>query len=335
MIESKIMLDNKDMRLIYELNWNCRQTEQSLAHELHISKQVINYRIKQLEKEGIILSYHALIDWRKLGYNAVRIYIKWKNIDPEVENKIYQDIKQDPFFMWTVKFEGEFDIGFYLWVKSVNVFAEKWFTFLAKYKKYILKQEISESVNMIHYSMKPLVQEYTTEEKIVGMGDNIKYDHVDYQILQAMTENAKISIVDLAKRINFTPKAAIYRLKRLQKEGVILGYNALINVNKLGYYFYKIDFYLSSMEEIKEMFKFAKSDKNIVYRMRTIGGPDFEIEAMVKSVGDMKNLINQIRKKFKNIEFYRFHRFEYTIKQVYLPGEKLWNIPAREKHKDF
>jgi len=36
----------------------------------------------------------------------------------------------------------------------------------------------------------------------------------------------------------------------------------------------------------------------------------------------MKKVINEIREKFPDvINSYRFHRFEYTIKQVYLPIE--------------
>ena len=231
-------------------------------------------------------------------------------------------MKEDPFFMWTVKFEGDIDIGFYLWVNSVSEFSEKWFSFLTKYRKYILKQEIYESVTMVHYPMKPLIDKYEVEEKIIGNNEAISYDKTDYEILEIVTENGQTPIVEIAKKINLTPKAALYRLKKLEKNGIILGYNALVDTNKLGYRFYKIDFYLNDISHIKEMFQFARQHKNIVYRMRTIGGPDFEIEAMVKDVTDMKKLINEIRAKFSDfIEFSRFHRFEYTIKQVYLPGE--------------
>ena len=316
------MLKLTDKKLIYELNSNCRQTHTALAKKLKVSKQVISYRISQLEKKEIIKSHHALIDWRKLGYNSIRVYLKWHNINPEIEEQVYQELKKDPLFMWTVKFEGDIDIAFYLWVKSIPEFSKKWFAFISKYKKYIMKYEIYESVNMVHYPMKPLLEKFTTEEKVIGNEDKVDYDQIDYEILRAMTENASMSIVELAKKIKLTPKAAIYRLKKLEKKKIILGYNTLIDTNKLDYKFYKIDFYLNDLSRIKEMFEFAKQHKNIVYRMRTIGGPDFEIEVMVKDVLEMKKVINEIREMFSDtIEHYRFHRFEYTIKQVYLPGE--------------
>jgi len=194
------MADSTDLKLLFELHWDCRQTHTALGKKLRTSKQVIGYRISQLERNGIIKSYHALIDWRKLGYNSIRVYLKWHNITPEIEEQIYHEMKTDPFFMWTVKFEGEADIGFYLWVKSIPEFSEKWFSFLAKYRKYILKQEIYESVNMVHYPMKPLIENYKLGEKIVGDEEIVHYDKTDYEILKAVTENGRIPIVELAKK---------------------------------------------------------------------------------------------------------------------------------------
>ena len=315
------MIDTIDKKLLFELNLNCRKSNTELGKKLRISKQVVNYRINQLEKKEILRSYHALIDWRKLGFNAIRIYIKWQNISPEKEKEIYEVIRRDPFFMWTVKFQGEIDIAFYIWVESIPKFADKWFSFLKKYGEYIAKEEIYESVRMVHYPMKPLSEAKTTSEKIIGDGEKESYDDKDYRILQELTKNARTSIIDILSKIKLTPKAIISRIKKLEKNGIILGYNALINIDKLGYKFYKVDFYLNNLSKIDKMNEFAKLNKSIVYRMRTIGGPDFEIEAMVKNSTELKELIMKIRKAFPDtIKNYRILEFEKTIKQVYLPG---------------
>jgi Lrp/AsnC family transcriptional regulator, leucine-responsive regulatory protein len=317
-------MDNLDRKLLFELNWDCRQSNSKLAKKFRVSKQVIRYRILQLEKTGIIKSYHALINWRKLGYNSIRVYIKWHNINPKKEQEIYDFIRKDPFFMWSVKFQGDIDIAFYLWIKSIPEFYEKWFKFLAKYKKYILKQEIYESVNMVHYPMKPLLDDYVIDEKIIGDGEKIEYDKKDFELLKFLTKDARIPIVDIALKMKMTPKAVLYRLKKLRQNKIIMGFNALIDANKLGYNFYKIDFYLNDLSKIDEMFNFAKQNKNIVYRMRTIGGPDFEIEIMIRNINEMERLIEEIREKFKDkIDTYKINRFEYTLKQICLPGVEI------------
>jgi DNA-binding Lrp family transcriptional regulator len=109
-------------------------------------------------------------------------------------------------------------------------------------------------------------------------------------------------------------------MKKLKEKGIVLGFNALIDTDKLNYNFYKIDFYLNNLSRIDEMFEYSKIHPDIIYRMRTIGGPDFEIEVLVQGPKKLRELIDLIRKKFNEIDYYRVHRFEYTVKQVYLPG---------------
>jgi Lrp/AsnC family transcriptional regulator, leucine-responsive regulatory protein len=318
------MTDLIDRKLLYELNWNARQAHTTLAKKLRVSKQVVSYRMKQLEQKEIIKSYHAVIDWRKLGYNAIRIYLKWQNIDLKKEEEAYEKMRNDPLFMWAIRFEGDIDLGFYVWVKSIPEFAKKWFDFISQYKQYILKYEIYESVDMVHYPWKFLNDKYKADELIIGREQSAEFDDTDYEILKIVTENGRTPVTDIASRIKLTPKAGLYRLKNLERKKIILGYYALLDETKLGYVFYKVDFYLNDMSRLREMNEYAKQHKNVVYRMRTIGGPDFEIEVVVKDVVEMKQIINEIRQKFPHvISNYRFHRFEYSIKQVYLPGETI------------
>ena len=263
-----------------------------------------------------------MIDWRKLGYNAVRIYLKWQNISLAEEEKAYAEIKTDPLFMWSIRFEGDIDIAFYVWVQDVQGFAKKWSHFMGKYKKYIRRYELYESVDIVHYPLKFLLDKKNSEELVIGRGAKQDYDEKDYEILKLVTQDARIPIVQIAKQIKLTPKAALYRLKHLEKKGIVLGYYALIDETKIGYVFYKVDFFLNDLSKTVELNEYAKQHPNVVYRVRTIGGPDFEIEIIVKDVKEMKNVVNEIRNRFPNIiNRYRFHRFEYSIKQTYLPGE--------------
>src|SRR3989344_9656414 len=253
-----LKLNKLDARIIYELNWDARQSYSELSKKLHVSKQVVRYRIKNLEKQGILISYHAVIDWRKLGYNALRIYVKWQDITLEKEKEVYTHIKKDPLFMWSIRFEGEIDIAFYVWIKEIPEFSKKWFAFISKYKKYIQNYEIYESVDMVHYPMKFLVDKPEISELVMGREKEVDYDELDYEILKIVTTNGQTPITEIAKKIKRTPKAALYRLKKLEKKKIIMGYYALIDETKLGYVFYKIDFYLNDMTRLKEMNEYAK-----------------------------------------------------------------------------
>ena len=67
------MLDNIDKEILNALQQNARLTNRELAEKLNISTTPVFERIKKLEKKGIIQSYVALLDAKKVNKNLVAI----------------------------------------------------------------------------------------------------------------------------------------------------------------------------------------------------------------------------------------------------------------------
>jgi Lrp/AsnC family transcriptional regulator, leucine-responsive regulatory protein len=59
-------------------------------------------------------------------------------------------------------------------------------------------------------------------------------DKIDRKILQVLQEDGRISNLKLAETIGLSPTAVLARTQRLQREGIILGYEARLNPAKLG-----------------------------------------------------------------------------------------------------
>jgi Lrp/AsnC family leucine-responsive transcriptional regulator len=59
-------------------------------------------------------------------------------------------------------------------------------------------------------------------------------DITDLRILRALQQDAKLSNVELAAKINLSPSPTLARVKRLESEGVISRYVALANPHALG-----------------------------------------------------------------------------------------------------
>lgn len=62
----------------------------------------------------------------------------------------------------------------------------------------------------------------------------IELDRQDRRILEVLTSDGRISVTDLAKRIGLSKSPTQARLKRLEAEGVITGYQALVDPIRLG-----------------------------------------------------------------------------------------------------
>lgn len=60
-------------------------------------------------------------------------------------------------------------------------------------------------------------------------------DKFDRKILAALHENGRLSFAELARRVNLSAPAVADRVEKLERSGVISGYRAIINPDKLGY----------------------------------------------------------------------------------------------------
>ena len=62
----------------------------------------------------------------------------------------------------------------------------------------------------------------------------IKLDDFDRKILAALQANGRLSNIDVAKMVNLSHSSCSRRIARLEREGVIVGYRALTDRQKLG-----------------------------------------------------------------------------------------------------
>lgn len=62
-----------------------------------------------------------------------------------------------------------------------------------------------------------------------------KLDEVDKAILRELTNDARLSFREIARRIGVSTATVASRVKKLEEEGVIKGYTAIIDTERLGY----------------------------------------------------------------------------------------------------
>jgi len=62
-------------------------------------------------------------------------------------------------------------------------------------------------------------------------------DSVDWQIIEELQSDGRLSFKELGRRINLSPPAVAERVRRLEEAGVITGYRAQIDPRRAGYPF--------------------------------------------------------------------------------------------------
>jgi len=56
----------------------------------------------------------------------------------------------------------------------------------------------------------------------------VQLDDFDNKIIQALTDNARVSVSDLSRHVNLSRNAVTNRVSKLEKSGVIKGYKVIL-----------------------------------------------------------------------------------------------------------
>ena len=63
----------------------------------------------------------------------------------------------------------------------------------------------------------------------------MKMDSIDLKILSLLQKNARMPLKQIAEQVFLSSPATAARIERLEKEGIISGYRAELNLKKLGF----------------------------------------------------------------------------------------------------
>ena len=297
-------LDIKDKKILYELDLNCRQSFQEIAKKVRLSKESVFYRIKRLADEGVIQRYSTMVDVSKLGYLNFRIFINLQNTTTKIEEEMINYLEKEKIVGWFVEIEGNWDLNIWMLCKDAKELNDFWQKFKRKYINYIAKHELALFTNITYFSKSYLLDKKNTHSfTFVSTDLREEIDKVDYRILKFLSQDARISIIDLAEKVKIHPKTVGVRIKELERKKIIVGFKPLYVLDKIGYLYYKLHIKLHNLNEKKEkgLRDFVFQHPNIVYENFSIGTSDYEIDIQVESPDKLREVIKEIKDNFSEI----------------------------------
>ncbi|MBU0461722.1 MAG: winged helix-turn-helix transcriptional regulator, partial [Nanoarchaeota archaeon] len=91
-----LKLDLKDRKILEELDLNARYFISDIAKKVKLNKEVVKYRIHNLEKKGVIQGYHTLINYAKLGLIPVEVSINLMDTRKETVEEMLAFLQAQP-----------------------------------------------------------------------------------------------------------------------------------------------------------------------------------------------------------------------------------------------
>src|SRR5690606_4351906 len=121
-----------------------------------------------------------------------------------------------------------------------------------------------------------------------------KVDMINWELLMLLQKNARISVSELAKKVNLTAPAVTERIKKMEDSGLIKGYHAQISYLKAGYQLKAIITLVVFMGRLIPFFEKIIDFKEVVNCFRITGNENIVMEVVLRDQKHLEELIDQL-----------------------------------------
>jgi Lrp/AsnC family leucine-responsive transcriptional regulator len=121
-------------------------------------------------------------------------------------------------------------------------------------------------------------------------------DRTDRLILQSLQEDGRVSNVTLARKVNLTPTPCLERVRRLERDGYIRGYTALLEPGLVEaglLVFVEIDLLRTSPDAFRSFRREAKKLPELLECHLVSGNFDYLLKARVKDMQAYRRLLGE------------------------------------------
>lgn len=309
-----VKLDLKDRKILAELDNNARQSNSQIAKKVGLNKNTVNYKIKRMGEEGVIEGYYSVIDSSRLGYFSMRVYLKFFRSSKTDEEEMINWLMENKFIGVVGKFETNYDLVFMAWVKDIYQFRKIWLEFKKKFRKNFWKEKVYIFSRVLHFKRKYILnskKENFDKVEIIGGEKTEKFDDLDVKVLNILAKNARVPLIEISDKLKIPVRTIAFRIKELEKKQIIQGYRVNLNLEKIGYEYFKLNFILDDCSKNQELENFCKGNEKIIFIDETLDELDFEIDVEVKNKKELVDLIEKIREKFpvRDLEILTFEKY--------------------------
>jgi Lrp/AsnC family leucine-responsive transcriptional regulator len=302
---TKLDIDLKDRKILYQLDMNCRQSNAQIGKKVGLSKEVVNYRIKRMEDEEIIKGYWTNIDSYRFGYQVFRYYLVTQNASSIKKEEMIQQIADYGNTWVTGSIRGNYDIVAVIWVKNIPEFYLFWDKFNEKFGDYLSDKIFSVYLQADVFPLSFLLyNDYPKSDREnpqhTGTNNPIDITEEDKLLLRELSKNARIPLIEISKKLKCSSQAVNYRLKQLVSKEVIQGFHLGLDIGKLGFEHYKLDLWLKELSKRKKIWNYIKKCPNVTFINTSAGYADLEIEFNIENLDRLHNYIDELQNIFKN-----------------------------------
>ncbi|PIN76890.1 hypothetical protein COV17_00585 [Candidatus Woesearchaeota archaeon CG10_big_fil_rev_8_21_14_0_10_36_11] len=302
---NKKQLDRVDRKILSAIEVDARIPISELARKSRISRTVAKYRLKQLEKRGIIRGYYCLLDPSRFGLTVWKLWVSLRSTSSEERKRFFSFVEKHPRIWWYAECAGIYDAVICVLAKTPHEFNEFFNLLQDKYGKIITDSSILINVSFEFHNRGFLLNAPSKLiESAFQQKPSVKTVSKDsLEILRLLSTNSRISYVELGQKTNKNVKTIKKTIQELKKSGVIVYFRPSIDTTKLGFESYKVLLYLHNPRGgiIPSVVHWCREQKNITAIIFCVGPWQLELEVEIDSFRNLCAMLTKLKDNFPDV----------------------------------
>jgi Lrp/AsnC family transcriptional regulator, leucine-responsive regulatory protein len=299
-------IDLKDRRILAELDMNARMPMTELAKKVGLSRQVVEYRIRRMQKEKIIYGAKTVFDSVVAGFNWYRVAFRLLNITKKQKDELLSFLAQHKHILWLGEVGGNWDIVMNFTCKDNFQFNSIFEEVISIYGKYIRDYEILIYIDVHDYQRSYILESKEERQEFhhqMKCNEEIKLDKLDMKIINELTQDAFISNLELGRKFDVSGNTIKNRINTMIQNKLILGFRLFINPTVFGYKSHMLFLEMThiDLEQEKKLQAYLKSIPNITFVVKHIGKWRIGMEIETRDEVEFQDIFVEIRGKFSDI----------------------------------
>ncbi len=122
----------------------------------------------------------------------------------------------------------------------------------------------------------------------------IQFDQFDVRLLRVLQENGKLTNAELSERVHLSPSQCQRRLKKLEENGVVQGYVAMLDRVKVGLgvmAIVNVSLSEHSEEAVRKLEQAILENPQILEGWAVLGETDYLLRVVATDIEELSNLL--------------------------------------------
>ena len=314
-------MNKKELSILKELLHNSRASKKEIGKNTRLSREVVDYHIKQLEKKGIILGYEARVNLNYFSNQTYHMVIKLRN--KGLKDEIAEFIKSLKYTHFVGIMSGNWDLLLGFTTKKLHDLEVYIESLYEKYgpdiQEYELITELKEIKDDFSCILDPT--NFTSKVSKTDVEHKMKLDDIDRKLLKHLTPNANLSAVNLAVEFKMSSVAIAKRIKNLVENEVILNFRIIMNLPVLGYELNYIFFSIKNPNPTnnKSVEKELIANPNIPFATKFIGKYSYMCLICSKGTQEYAKILDELLMKLPEVTYLETITFVKQVEHTYIP----------------